>query len=64
MTPLCVMVLLGDIMHRIGDGIAMGAAFSYHWTGGIGTAIALFFHELPVEIGMLFLLYIRCTLKI
>jgi len=58
MTPLCVMVLLGDIMHRFGDGIAMGAAFSYHWTGGIGTAIALFFHELPMEIGD-FAIYIK-----
>jgi len=58
MTPVSVMVLMGDIMHRFGDGIAMGAAFSHHWTGGIGTAIALFFHELPMEIGD-FAIYIK-----
>ena len=51
MTPVCMMVLLGDIMHRFGDGIALGAAFSYDWVGGIGTGIALFFHEVPHEIG-------------
>ena len=45
------MVILGDGIHNLSDGLAIGAAFSNSITGGFSTAIAVFCHELPHEIG-------------
>ncbi|XP_071081820.1 zinc transporter ZIP10-like [Haliotis cracherodii] len=45
------MVILGDGVHNFSDGLAIGAAFANSITGGISTAIAVFCHELPHEIG-------------
>ena len=45
------MVFLGDISHNFGDGIAIGVAFSYSRPQGIGTSLAIIFHELPHEFG-------------
>ena len=50
-TEVDMMVLLGDILHNFGDGIALGAAFSVNWTTGFGTAVALLSQEIPHEIG-------------
>ena len=38
-------------MHNFSDGLAIGASFANSLTAGIGTTIAVFFHELPHEIG-------------
>lgn len=46
-----LMVMLGDGLHNFSDGLAIGVAFVISLTAGIGTAIAVFFHELPHEIG-------------
>uniref|UniRef100_H3CTZ9 Solute carrier family 39 member 10 n=1 Tax=Tetraodon nigroviridis TaxID=99883 RepID=H3CTZ9_TETNG len=45
------MVIMGDGMHNFSDGLAIGAAFSAHLTGGISTSVAVFCHELPHELG-------------
>ncbi|KAK3106462.1 hypothetical protein FSP39_020518 [Pinctada imbricata] len=45
------MVILGDGIHNLSDGLAIGAAYSNSITGGISTSIAVFCHELPHEIG-------------
>lgn len=45
------MVIMGDGMHNLSDGLAIGAAFSANLTGGISTSVAVFCHELPHELG-------------
>ena len=45
------MIIIGDTIHNITDGIAIGAAFSVDVGGGLSTAIAVFCHELPHELG-------------
>ena len=45
------MIIIGDTIHNITDGIAIGAAFTQDIGGGLGTSIAVFCHELPHELG-------------
>ena len=44
-------VIIGDSVHNFMDGIAIAAAFSLSTSLGIGTAVAVFAHELPQEVG-------------
>ncbi|KAM8794103.1 zinc transporter ZIP5 [Eudromia elegans] len=50
------MVVLGDGIHNLMDGVAIGAAFSRSAAGGLSTALAVLCHELPHELGDLALL--------
>jgi zinc transporter ZupT len=45
------MVIFGDCLHNFSDGLAIGASFTTSMTTGFGTTMAIFFHELPHEIG-------------
>ncbi|XP_069677059.1 zinc transporter ZIP5 [Periplaneta americana] len=45
------MVVLGDGLHNLTDGLAIGAAFSGDSVAGLATALAVLFHELPHELG-------------
>lgn len=46
-----LMVVLGDGLHNLTDGLAIGAAFSGGLAPGFATAVAVFTHELPHELG-------------
>ena len=46
-----MMVIAGDGLHNLTDGLAIGAAFAISIWGGISTTVAVFCHELPHEVG-------------
>lgn len=56
--PEIVGVFLGDSLHNLVDGLAIGAAFLVNVPAGIATAVAVGMHELPQEIAD-FSLYIK-----
>ena len=45
------MVVFGDGVHNLADGIAIGAAFADGYMSGFSTSLAVICHELPHEIG-------------
>jgi zinc and cadmium transporter len=45
------MILWGDALHNLVDGVVMGAAFAAGPAIGLSTALAVFAHEVPQEIG-------------
>ena len=46
-----MMILCGDFVHNFADGLAIGAAFGASTSTGLSTSIAIFFHEIPHELG-------------
>src|SRR3990167_7083402 len=44
-------VLFGDAFHNFMDGIAIALAFFVNFEVGVSATIAVFFHEIPQEIG-------------
>ncbi|XP_073534704.1 zinc transporter ZIP6 isoform X2 [Phyllobates terribilis] len=48
---LAWMVIMGDGLHNFSDGLAIGAAFTEGLSSGLSTAVAVFCHELPHELG-------------
>uniref|UniRef100_A0A8B9VA56 Solute carrier family 39 member 5 n=1 Tax=Anas zonorhyncha TaxID=75864 RepID=A0A8B9VA56_9AVES len=50
-TDLVWMVVLGDGIHNLTDGLAIGASFSHSLSSGLSTALAVLCHELPHELG-------------
>ncbi|KAG7311389.1 hypothetical protein JYU34_002431 [Plutella xylostella] len=51
LTSTALMVIVGDGLHNLTDGLAIGAAFSGDPVTGFATALAVFCHELPHELG-------------
>jgi zinc and cadmium transporter len=49
--PVGPLLLLGDALHNMADGVAIAAAFMANTPTGILTTIAVVLHELPQEIG-------------
>ena len=50
-SSVALMVITGDGIHNLADGLAIGAAFADGYMSGISTSIAVLCHELPHEIG-------------
>lgn len=46
-----VLVMIGDLLHNIIDGIAIAAAFLVNPTTGLITTLAVSAHEIPKELG-------------
>lgn len=51
LSPVAFMVVLGDGLHNLTDGMAIGAAFGTDPITGMATAFAVLCHELPHELG-------------
>lgn len=51
LSPIAFMVIIGDGLHNITDGLAIGAAFAFDPITGMATALAVLCHELPHELG-------------
>ena len=49
--PIAWMITIADAMHNLIDGIAIGASFVISPVQGVTTSMAIFFEELPHELG-------------
>jgi zinc transporter ZupT len=49
--PAGYLLLIGDGLHNLVDGLAIGAAFSSSFDLGIATSLAVLIHEVPQEFG-------------
>lgn len=49
--PLIPLIIIGDAIHNFVDGTVIAGAFLINPGLGVATAIAVFFHEIPQEIG-------------
>ncbi|XP_046867729.1 zinc transporter ZIP10 isoform X2 [Drosophila willistoni] len=51
LTSVALMVIIGDGLHNLTDGLAIGAAFASDPVTGLATTFAVLCHELPHELG-------------
>ena len=49
--PIGYLILLGDALENLVDGIVIGSAFMIGPEAGIATTIAIIVHEIPIELG-------------
>jgi zinc transporter 7 len=49
--------MVGDFIHNVTDGLSIGVAFVANYKMGVVTSLAMFFHELPHEVGDFALLF-------
>ncbi|XP_019629894.1 PREDICTED: zinc transporter ZIP12-like [Branchiostoma belcheri] len=61
-TSLAMLIIIGDGMHNLSDGLAIGIAFAGSLSVGVSTSIAVLAHELPHEIGD-FAILLKCGMS-
>ena len=49
--PVGLLVLTSDFIHNFVDGVAIGVSFATSFPVGMSTAVAVFLHEIPHELG-------------
>lgn len=49
--------MVGDFIHNFTDGLSIGVAYVANYKMGVVTTMAMFFHELPHEVGDFTLLF-------
>lgn len=49
--PAATLIIIGDGLHNFLDGVTIAGAFLISWPLGVITSLAVFFHEIPHEIG-------------
>jgi zinc transporter ZupT len=52
------MIIIGDGIHNVADGLAIGAAFTESIIFGISQSIAIACQELPSELGVFNIVFI------
>jgi len=52
-----VISMVGDFIHNFTDGLSIGVAYMANYKMGVITTFAMFFHEIPHEVGDFALLY-------
>jgi zinc transporter 7 len=52
-----IISMVGDFIHNFTDGLSIGVAFVANYKMGVITTMAMFFHELPHEVGDFALLF-------
>lgn len=50
-SPFAVLIIIGDTVHNLIDGMVIGASYSVNIHIGITTSLAVILHEIPHEIG-------------
>ena len=56
-TKFAVISMMGDFLHNVTDGLSIGVSYLVDYKFGLTTTIAMFFHEIPHEVGDFVLLY-------
>lgn len=52
-----VISMMGDFLHNVTDGLSIGVSYLVDYKFGLTTTIAMFFHEIPHEVGDFVLLF-------
>lgn len=46
-----VISMIGDMVHNFTDGLSIGVSYLVDYKMGLVTTVAMFFHEIPHEVG-------------
>jgi zinc transporter ZupT len=52
------MIIIGDGIHNVADGLAIGAAFAENIIFGVSQSIAIACQEFPSELGLIYYYFI------